>query len=301
MKRVRSVPVQLGLIPPRVLSYGGGLDSFAMLVEALRRGERPDMVVFVDVGDGDRVRDGMDPGEWPGTYRHLREVVAPLCTRERVEFVWLSSAEHAVRDARSLFAWLKARKQIPVSGPNRICTVIAKVERFEAWMRARFGSQQVEVWIGFDAAETARMEKDPNAGKPHALRRNRFPLVEWDLCRCRCEDLVVAAGYEVPQKSACVFCPYGTRGDFQLLAREFPRTFSQVVELESAKPPTRRGAKLSIKNFRTVTRGDGSKEYRATPLPELVRGTYRPRPTSCRVCGRGARAPKTIRCGDSAA
>lgn len=25
------------------------------------------------------VSDGAAPGEWPGTYRHLREVVLPLC------------------------------------------------------------------------------------------------------------------------------------------------------------------------------------------------------------------------------
>jgi hypothetical protein len=52
---------------PRVLSYGAGLDSFALLVEALRRGERPDVVAFVDVADPAHE----DPGEWPSTYRHL--------------------------------------------------------------------------------------------------------------------------------------------------------------------------------------------------------------------------------------
>lgn len=292
--------VQLGLIPPSILSYGGGLDSFAMLLEAIRRGERPDLVVFVDVGDGSQHRDGADPGEWPATYRHLREEVVPLCERERIEFLWLSSAEYPVRDARSLFAWMKARRQIPVAGPNRICTIVAKVERFEAWMRARFGAQQVEVWIGFDAAETGRVDKDPNAGKPSAMRRNRFLLIDWGLCRCRCEDMVRAAGYQPPQKSACVFCPYATRGDFQQLAQTLPRTFAEVVELERAKPPTSNGAKLSIKNFRTIIAADGTKRYRSTMLPELVRGVYRPRPTSCSFCGRVQRAAKTIQCGEVA-
>ena len=36
---------------PQVLSYGGGLDSFCMLVDAIKRGDAPDAIVFADVGD----------------------------------------------------------------------------------------------------------------------------------------------------------------------------------------------------------------------------------------------------------
>lgn len=43
----------------RVLSYGGGLDSFGMLVDAVARGDKPDLVVFADVTDPER----KDPGE----------------------------------------------------------------------------------------------------------------------------------------------------------------------------------------------------------------------------------------------
>lgn len=196
---------------PQVLSLGGGLDSFAALVEAIRRGEPPDRVGFVDVADPD----GRFPGEWPGTYRHIREVVIPLCEREGIPFDWIDGKRYPVRDASSLWEWMWNRNQIPVAGPNRICTRIAKVERFEKWLDDTYPSQEVEVWIGFEAGEEARTAKDPNAGKPRphkpgqAIRRNRFPLQEWDLCRCRCEELVQAAGYPVPRKSACVFCLAG--------------------------------------------------------------------------------------------
>lgn len=33
----------------QVLSYGGGLDSFAMLLDAIDRAELPEVVAFVDV------------------------------------------------------------------------------------------------------------------------------------------------------------------------------------------------------------------------------------------------------------
>jgi len=286
---------------PRILSYGGGLDSFTMLVEAIRRGDQPDLVVFVDVGHESDSADG-DPGEWPGTYRHIREVVQPLCVQHGIEFVCIDGDHYPVRDARSLFAWLEARHQIPVAGPNRICTRIAKVERFERWAADRFGvGAELEVWIGFEAGEEARAEKDPNAGGQAATiirRRNRFPLMEWGMCRCRCEAAVRAAGYPVPRKSACTFCPYATKGDWQTLARELPATFARVVKLEADKPPTAKdGVKLSIMGFRTVKRPDGTKDHRAKLLPMFVQGIYKPKTIPCGVCGAAQRATKATGCG----
>ncbi len=280
-----------------MLSYGGGLDSFALLLAALQRGERPDLVVFVDVADAAHE----DPGEWPGTYRHIEQVVQPLCVRERIEFLWLTSAEYPVRGARSLFAWMAQRGQIPVAGPNRLCTRIAKVERFERWMTDRFPGQLVEVWIGFEAGEEARAAVDPNAGSRGraspggAIRRNRFPLIEWGLCRCRCEALVRASGFPVPRKSACVFCPYGSKGDWQTLARELPAQFAQVELLEARKPPTRSGKKLSIMGYRTLYRRGVAVGYRAPPLRQFIQGPYAPRRSTCQVCG-GPRASKATGC-----
>lgn len=287
----------------RVLSYGGGLDSFVMLVRAIQEGAPPDVVVFVDVADGSRTRENEDPGEWPGTYRHIREVVIPLCERQGIEFVWLTWEEHPVRDARSLFAWMMARQQIPVAGPNRLCTTIAKVERFEAWLTQRYGAVEVEVWIGFEAGEESRAKKDPNAGtkrkrKPgEAVRVNRFPLIEWKLCRCRCEKYIRSLGLPVPRKSACVFCPYASKGDWQVLARELPAQFVSVASLEQSKPPTKNGKKLSIMGYRTLKDAAGNVTgYKAPPLPVFIRGTYRAQKKPCKVCAAERKASKATGC-----
>ncbi len=288
---------QLGLAfprVPRVLSYGGGLDSFAMLLESIRRNDRPDHVVFVDVGDPEQV----DPGEWPSTYRHLREIVIPLCERECIPFTWIDSVAYPVRGARSLFAWFEARRSIPVAGPTRICTTIAKVERFEAWAAERFGEGTlVEVWIGFESGEEKRAAKDPNAGKPGGARRNRFPLIEWGLCRCRCEAIVRASGHPIPRKSACTFCPYASKGDWQTLARELPTTFARVAQLEADKPETKNGKKLSIMGYRSTKNAAGEVvSYKAPPLPVFVQGTYKAKARGCEVCGATQRATKATGC-----
>lgn len=303
---------------PRVLSLGGGLDSWVILLESVRLGQPPDVVVFADVGDADRE----DPGEWPSTYRHLDEVVRPFCAERGIEFVVLDTRSYPIRDARSLFAWLWDRGQIPVAGPDRICTAIAKVERFERWMDARYPGWEVEVWIGFEAGEESRADKDPNAGRPRrasglravgkthrhakmanglrwtralafalstARRRNRFPLIEWGLCRCRAEQIARASGLPVPRKSACMGCPYGSRGDWQRLAVERPDVMAKFVELERRKPVTSNGRKLSIMAY-------DSRTQTGTPLPVYVSRPYRPRPKPCVVCGAPERATKATGC-----
>lgn len=295
----------------KILSYGGGLDSFAMLLDAVSRGELPDVVVFLDVGDGSPERDGEDPGEWPGTYRHISEVVIPLCAELGIPFEWLTTERYPVRDARSLFSWLWARYQIPTA-KGRVCTTIAKVERFERWVEDTFGGDPVEVWIGFEAGEEDRTAKDPNAASAATWRKNRFPLQERGLCRCRCEALVRASGHPIPRKSACVFCPMGSRADWRTLARELPDTFAKLVEMEARKPLTSNGAKLSIRDFASKPieempkrgRGgwtvsvDGKKAFRPTMLPEYVASAGRPaKPLDCKVCGAKERATKVVGCG----
>jgi len=47
----------------KILSYGGGLDSYGALLDAIDRGELPDYVVFCDVSNGSLTADPTDPGE----------------------------------------------------------------------------------------------------------------------------------------------------------------------------------------------------------------------------------------------
>lgn len=296
--------------PPRVVAYGGGLDSFAMLLAGIARGIRPDAVAFCDTGHPD------DPSEWPSTYRHIDEVVRPLCAREQIEFACLDHGNYPIRagrkdEARSLFAWFATKRAMPMAAPGRACTSVAKVERFEAWLDDRFPGQTVEVWLGFEAGEEKRAAKDPNSGKARkpapdrAVRANRYPLIEWNMCRCRCEQLVRESGHPVPRKSACVFCPYASKGDWQTLAQELPETFARIVALEADRPITkvhpdkktgkpRGGNRLSIMNYRSG--GPGVGKGKPTLLPDFVASTYEREIAPCAVCGSADRATKATGC-----
>jgi 3'-phosphoadenosine 5'-phosphosulfate sulfotransferase (PAPS reductase)/FAD synthetase len=56
---------------PLVVAYGLGVDSTAMLVEFVRRGIRPDLILFADTG-----------GEKPETYQYL-PVIRPFLAKHR--------------------------------------------------------------------------------------------------------------------------------------------------------------------------------------------------------------------------
>ena len=284
----------------KVLSYGAGLDSFAMLLDAvLNRGEKPDVVCHINVGDAA----GRDPGEWGSTRRHIAEVVIPFCEQHGIEFVELNDANgYPVRGQRSLYAWLDGLMAIPTSGPSKLCTIVAKVERFEKWLVDRFGTELVEVWIGFSADEGKRVAKDPNAASETPTRKNRFPLYEAGLCRCKAEKLIVDLGYPVPRKSACTFCPFASKCDYRKLEQERPQDLAAAVKLETQKAPTaKNGYKLSVKNFRKLTDRNLSTtgempvlgvDYTAPTLTEWLAKPDRSRTLGCDHCGRARRAVK---------
>lgn len=120
--------------------------------------------------------------------------------------------------------------------------------------------------------------------------------MEAGLCRCRCEALCRRLGYPVPRKSACTFCPYGSRGDWQTFAAELPADFAKVVQLEADKPPTSTGKKLSIMGYRTIKDGEGNYLRHVAPaLPVYIAKPYTPKRQLCAICG-AVRASKATGC-----
>ncbi len=289
----------IDLPPVRVQSLGGGVDSFTVLLlsiaayeAALAAGDAaaaavalPDLVIFADVTDPDR----NDPGEWPETYAHIRNVVMPLCAKYGIEFKWLDTTESPIRGRTSLFAYLRDMNLMPSRG-RRMCTVAAKVERISAYISARWPGRRLEVSIGFEAGEEERAARDPHAAEvATGLKVNRFPLMEHRMCRCRAVKYIQASGHPMPPGSACVFCPFSSRGDFQTLARELPGEFQQVVALERDCRLTKAG--------RTV-RFSGTEDDPV--LPRWIEGDYRRQAIGCEVCGAEIRAAKLVGCEPAA-
>ena len=96
--------------PPLVVAYGMGVDSTAMLIGMEKRGIRPDIILFADVG-----------GEKPDTYLYapiFREWLPFLYDPDRVDvqtiegnvvgtFIYPASGTHSVMARRWLESFFK--------------------------------------------------------------------------------------------------------------------------------------------------------------------------------------------------
>lgn len=253
---------------PRILSYGGGKDSFCMLILALDCGVLPDAIVFMDVGNPHShpvsvPPEDSEPAEWPETYDHILDVAAPLARKHGIPFHWII-ADHpegalkrrmakagivpeiySIRPhttgkgklktpAMGLFDFFMRMGMIP-STNKQICTQVAKIERFNEWLGDNYPGEDADVWIGFNADEISRLE----GGKTFKLeevaggarREVKTPLYDAVLSKPDCVEIMKRKGLPVPAKSACTFCPFGKAWEWLEFFGKYPGLFYKVNEL----------------------------------------------------------------------
>jgi hypothetical protein len=204
----------------RVISLGAGVQSTTMALMAAHGeiGPMPDCAIFADTGDEKRA-----------TYRHLDwlESVLPF-PLVRVRRFDVSLAVHTL----GRFATGEGGKFTPPlysDNPRGMlptqCSKEFKTRAIIKECRTRIGlapgqrgpkSVSVEVWIGMTRDEADRMKP----AEPPWMQ-NRWPLIEKDMRRGHCPAWLIAHGYPVPVKSACVYCPW--HDDAQWIAMEANR------------------------------------------------------------------------------
>ena len=253
---------------PMILSYGGGKDSFCMLLLALDCGVHPDAMVFMDVGNPHAhpvsvPPEDSEPAEWPETYDHILNVAAPLAQKHGIPFHWIIADQpqgklkrrmakagiipeiYAIRPgttgkgklktpAMGLFDFFLRMGMIP-STNKQICTQVAKIDRFNAWLADNYPGDDVDVWIGFNVDEIARKER----GKTFKLeevgggarREVKTPLHDAGLSKTDCVEIMKRKRLPVPPKSSCVFCPFGKAWEWLDFFGKYPGLFYKVNDL----------------------------------------------------------------------
>lgn len=220
---------------PRVVSYGAGKNSTALLLGLAERGEPPDAILFADTG-----------GEFPETYAHL-DAMDRWAQRElgvRIERVHRGYARHASLEAECHNLQTLPSKAFGFSG----CSVKWKRQPMDRWVRewplaidAWAAGRLVDRLIGIHAGEV-------NRGKIPDDRRYRyvFPLIAWGWGEAECVEAIRRHGLAVPRKSACFFCPSSSRVEVLRLRAERPDLYARAVAIEdqaraSGKLRTMRG------------------------------------------------------------
>lgn len=191
------------------LSFGGGVNSVALylLMEQL---EIEFEAIFVNHG-----------GDWPETYeyvenfistgRHLTVLKPSVNTIEKVVF-------------DSIVDYCEHRKVVP-SRASRWCT-----DRFKIRPVYGYIEKPCFMHIGIDAGESHRAVLSSRGGV-----ENRFLLLEHDIDREGCKQLIRNSGLEVPRKSGCFICPFQGSAEYRELRRRYPELFCKAANLELAQ------------------------------------------------------------------
>jgi hypothetical protein len=218
-----------------VVSYGGGVNTIAVLVVLANAGLRPHAIVMAD------------PGSERASTIDYRELVArPFLARVGFPDVTVierrDEAKHRPRAWRfeTLRSELERTKNLPsiAYGPKK-CSAKYKGEaqrwwsQRQEWARAEWsaGRKLVRV-IGYDIDEMRRVRgvDSPLTWEPNAFAA-WYPLVDLKMDRDDCARAIAAAGLPVPEKSACYFCPSNTLEEWQTLRRENPVLFADAVRM----------------------------------------------------------------------
>ncbi len=207
-------------VMPVIVSFGGGVNSAAMLVGLQERGERPDVVLFADTG-----------GEKPHTYEFVH-VVSDWCLRHG--FPGVQTVQNDGMYETLERNCLEKRMLPSLAYGFKSCSDKYKKRPQEKW--AKFWQPAIEAWesgrkvtklIGIDIGEAHRASIFEDEQYVY-----RYPLIEWEWDRSDCLRALQRAKLPNPGKSACFFCPASRKSEIRDLSRRYPDLFARAVEME---------------------------------------------------------------------
>ena len=210
-----------------ILSFGGGVDSTALLAIHLYRDEVAaltgrsreeidaalpmfDAVVFSDPG-----------AEFPKTYENI-EIAAAICADAGLRF------ETVRKDGENIVEWLERLGNLPLlPGAGHVCSLKFKAEVLHKWGESQFDG--TITWaIGIEANEGHRKFTSKETDTHQCIH----PLVELGLERADCERILRHLWPVTVEKSSCFFCPFQTKEELKDLHDNHPDLWKKCEEIE---------------------------------------------------------------------
>lgn len=196
----------------RVLSFGGGVDSSAVLAYHLNvQSLGIDQVVFADTGAESRA-----------TYDNVQRFKA-LCDQAGLPFAIVR------KEGETITEWVTRLGIVPVMpGGSHVCSKKFKGDVIQKFIDAQYPGEAITYLIGIEADEghrTARFTRP--AGD---FNEYEYPLVDLGMDRQACLDLLDRYGFSV-SKSSCVFCPFMSHQEIRDI-RQDPEAWDTIKLVE---------------------------------------------------------------------
>lgn len=214
----------------RVISYGGGVQSTAMIVLAAQGKLGPVTdAIFANVGDD---------SEHPATLAYVRDVMTPWAAARGITVHELARKKRDGTTETLMGRMLKANTSstvIPIrmsngAPGNRSCTIDFKVRVLAKWHKAHGATpaNPATSLIGISLDEVQRV------GRARSNPREiiEYPLIDLRLTRQDCKRVISEVGLPVPGKSSCFFCPFHRPAMWATMRRDEPELFQRAADLE---------------------------------------------------------------------
>lgn len=233
----------LELHPPDglvVVSYGGGVNSVALLVALRQAGVVPRAITMADPGSERR-----------RTIWYRDTVLPPVL--ERWGFPPITVVDRVTEGQHRKRAWrletleqecLRTKTLPSVAYGWKKCSAKYKAEpqwwwlERQPWARAEWDADRRLVrCIGYDADEEQRVRPQMMNSSERARFVPWYPLVDAGITREGCERLIADAGLPSPGKSACTYCPNNTLDEWKQLRRDEPEAFARAVAMSRLAEP----------------------------------------------------------------
>lgn len=214
--------------PLRVMSFGAGVQSTAVLVLSAQRKLPYRWFLFANVGED---------SENPRTLAYLRRHAMPFAEAFglRLREVHRRLRDGTVETLVSRLQKTESSISIPVrmqngAPGNRTCTADFKIKVIAKELKlagATVGRPGI-VGIGISTDEAHRA----NNRSTVPWEVTEYPLLDLRLSRRDCVRIILEAGLPEPPKSACWFCPFHRNSEWLRLKAEEPILFNEAVRLE---------------------------------------------------------------------
>jgi len=200
-----------------VISYGGGVQSTALVVLAMRERWPIDEIVHVDLLDA----------ESPATREYVSRFREWLRRDHGRDITIIERDLYGDMLARSGFTpvpWHGRREKFML---KRQCTREYKVQPLMRYLYDRYPGECIRLMLGISVDEYHRIRDSSAARIEHV-----YPLVDRRLTRWQCREVIERAGLAVPWKSSCWFCPYRSIRSQWALVQRYPDLAGMAQALE---------------------------------------------------------------------
>lgn len=199
---------------PKIVAFGCGVDSVSLIALMWKLSITPDAIIFADTGNEKQV-----------TYDYL-EYFNPIL--KAIGFPEITIVRYTTKEGEILTLGQDCLNNKTLPGivfGYKSCSEKFKIRPTEKHIKHVLKIKQHERYIGFNFGEKRRKRESENKNVI-----NKFLLIDYELDRSDCIDLIKSMGWKVPVKSACKFCPSSKKYEILSLT---PEDKKECIEMEA--------------------------------------------------------------------